>query len=135
MKCSPLTGRQLHLLSIFEGLVCRREKRVDETEWMTKWMNGELTLEQIKDSMHEVCSDSPIRGGIVVCCKWQRREKFDRTYFKLILRSIFEQEGFHLLVSERNREVLFILLNKRMVSTWREIRKQPSPLDESIRIG
>lgn len=95
-------------------------------------MNGELTLEQIKDSMHEVCSDSPIRGGVVVCCKWQRREKFDRTYFKLILRSIFEQEGFHLLVSERNREVLFILLNKRMVSTWREIRKQPSSLDESI---
>ncbi|MCR8928307.1 PucR family transcriptional regulator ligand-binding domain-containing protein [Priestia megaterium] len=103
-----------------KDLYVEEKKRVDETEWMTKWMNGELTLEQIKDSMHEVCSDSPIRGGVVVCCKWQRREKFDRTYFKLILRSIFEQEGFHLLVSERNREVLFILLNKRMVSTWRE---------------
>ncbi|TYR82500.1 PucR family transcriptional regulator [Priestia megaterium] len=101
-------------------LYVEEKKRVDETEWITKWLNGELSAIQIRDYLQEITSDAHIRGGVVVCCKWKQTSKFDQTYLKLILRSIFEQEGFYLLILERKREVVFIVLNKRTCTTWRE---------------
>ncbi len=101
-------------------LYVEEKKRVQETEWMVQWVNGEISSSQITHYLQEVLNDFPIQGGTIVCCQCVQDVKVDHTYLKLTIRAIFEQEGFHLLILEKKRELVLVVLNKRQVTTWRE---------------
>ncbi|WP_110111240.1 PucR family transcriptional regulator [Bacillus sp. CGMCC 1.16541] len=104
-------------------LYVEEKRRIEETEWMTKWLAGELSYEALMRHLEEGLSDVKIDGGVVAVCRWSSTRthgSFDLTYFKLFIRNLFEQEGFHLFIIEKNNYMVLILLNKRSYKTWKK---------------
>ncbi|MBM7701626.1 PucR family transcriptional regulator [Metabacillus iocasae] len=104
-------------------LYVEERRRIAETEWMTKWLTGELSHEKLMHYLEESIHPTAIDGGVVAVCKWSsdsEQPSFDLTYFKLFIRNLFEQEGFHLFTIEKHNYIVLLLLNKRSYKTWKK---------------
>lgn len=117
------TALAQHLL---RDLYVEEKKRAQEHEWLKGWLEGEHTSEAIFDYLtdHEV--ELRPKGGFVSICRFKSSKQYlnlDITYFKLLCRTIFEQQGFSTFPVDFRNSVVFIMVNKRDIKTWKSRMK------------
>lgn len=103
------------------------KRRAEETEWLTTWLEGEYSEEAIQEYLAYHTPAVKPKGAFVCLCKLDPFENYsnlDLTYFKLYFRTVFEQQGFTLFSVEKRDSLIFIFLNKRNNSTWKERMKE-----------
>lgn len=103
------------------------KRRVEETEWLTSWIDGEYSEEAIHEYLAFHIPNMKVRGAFVCLCKLDPFDDYvnvDLTYFKLYFRTIFEQQGFSLFALEKRNTIIFIFLNKRTSANWKQRMKE-----------
>lgn len=133
------TATALAQLFLREMYVEEKQK-VEETEWINDWLEGEQNEESIKEYLALTSSTSNPKGAVACICKMDSNNDFttnDLTYFKMLIRSIFEIQGFTLFVAEKRNTVVLILLNERNPTTWKERVQEGIQrlLDSDLQIG
>ncbi|ETI68901.1 PucR family transcriptional regulator [Neobacillus vireti] len=126
------TALAQHLL---RDLYVEEKKRVEEFEWLHGWLDGEHSLEDI----HEYLVENGIKPktsdvAVLITKQIPVKEKSskDVTYFKLLFRSVFEQNGFAVFFVEKRNEITFILLNNRTKKNLKErIKKAIESIQDS----
>jgi purine catabolism regulator len=114
------TALAQHLL---RDLYVGEKRKLEETEWMTDWLQGRHSAEEIHQHLVYLEPGLKLNGGIVCICKVnpiQSTSLNEGTYFKLLFRTIFEQHGFALFSADIRHHMIFILGNKRGIKTWKE---------------
>lgn len=104
-------------------LYVEEKRRVEETEWLNDWLNGEQSEESIKEYLSYHAPTVKPKGAVIILYKLDSIEQYsnlDLTYFKLYTRAIFEQQGFSLFAIEKRNTMIFITLNQRSSSTWKK---------------
>ncbi|MEB1805842.1 MAG: PucR family transcriptional regulator ligand-binding domain-containing protein [Bacillaceae bacterium] len=107
---------------LLRDLYVEEKRKMEEAEWMTDWLEGHHSNEGIKEHLAYVEPDLKLNGGIVCTCKLHlssQSSTLDGTYFKLLFRTIFEQQGFYVFSIEIRHQIVFILGNKRTTKTWK----------------
>lgn len=108
---------------LLREMYVEEKKRVEETEWISRWLNGEQDADSIKEYLRFHSPKIKPKGAVVCFCKHDSFEQFsnlDLTYFKLFFRTILEQQGFYLYSIEKQNAIIFIILNERNSSTWKK---------------
>lgn len=106
---------------LLRELYVEEKRRVEETEWLLRWLDGEENQESIDEYLSYHLQVIPKKGAIVCQCRLDPLEKYsdlDMTYFKLYFRTTMEQQGFTIFAVEKRYTIIFILLNNRNASTW-----------------
>ncbi|MFC0560352.1 PucR family transcriptional regulator [Halalkalibacter alkalisediminis] len=113
------TALAQHLLRV---LYVEEKRRMEEAEWMTDWLNGHHSNVDIREHLTYVDPGLKLNGGVVCTCKLHLTDQssiLDKTYFKLHIRTIFEQQGFYVFPIEIRNHIIFILGNQRTRKTWK----------------
>ncbi|MCA0988308.1 PucR family transcriptional regulator [Guptibacillus algicola] len=102
---------------LLRELYIEEKKRVQETEWLYDWLDGKHSEERILSYLVDLDA-SLIPKGLQVCtCRFvKHQENYSSsqiTYFMLLVRSLFEQEGFFVLSLTTRNKLVIILLNRR----------------------
>ncbi|MBB5326089.1 purine catabolism regulator [Anoxybacillus tepidamans] len=108
-----------HLL---RDLYVEEKKRMQEQEWLKGWLEGEHNFQTISDYLADHDPELKPKGGCVSICKFKslkQHANLDLTYFKLLFRTIFEQQGFYIFSVDLRNSIVFIMLNKRSIKTWK----------------
>ncbi|MEH7380712.1 PucR family transcriptional regulator ligand-binding domain-containing protein [Bacillus sp. JJ1533] len=103
------------------NLYVEEKQRVEATEWINDWLEGEQSEESINEYLALTTTRKP-KGAVVCICKIEPIDEYstsDLTYFKMFLRSIFEQQGFTLFVAEKRNTIVLIMMNERNTMTWK----------------
>ncbi|MDR4886852.1 PucR family transcriptional regulator ligand-binding domain-containing protein [Fredinandcohnia sp. QZ13] len=103
------------------NLYVEEKQRVEATEWINDWLEGEQSQESINEYL-ALNSTSKPKGAVVCICKLDAIGEYttsDLTYFKMFSRAIFEQRGFTLFVAEKRNNIVLIMLNERTTTTWK----------------
>ncbi|RKL68249.1 PucR family transcriptional regulator [Salipaludibacillus neizhouensis] len=113
------TALAQHLL---RDLLVEEKKRMEETEWMLDWLDGEHSEEEIREYLSYHQADIDAKDGVVCVCRLSKGQikNMDSTYFKLVFRTIFEQYGFSTYSTEVRNQLIFIFVNQRESINWRE---------------
>ncbi|MFT4412285.1 PucR family transcriptional regulator [Fredinandcohnia humi] len=104
-------------------LYVEEKQRVEATEWINGWLEGEQDEESISEYLVAHSTTKKAKGAVVCICKLDSNTAYpnsDLTYFKLYVRAIFEQQGFSLFTIEKRNSIVFIILNERKSSTWKK---------------
>ncbi|MCH1626999.1 PucR family transcriptional regulator [Ferdinandcohnia quinoae] len=107
---------------LLRDLYVEEKRRVEKTEWLNGWLEGEQSEESIKEYLAFNTPSTKPKGAVVSICKLDSFDLYsntDLTYFKLFFRAIFEQQGFSLLAIEKRNTIVFIFINERSPSTWK----------------
>lgn len=108
-----------HLL---RDLYVEEKRRMQEQEWLKGWLEGEHHFQAISDYLADHDPELKPKGGCVSICKFKslkQHANLDLTYFKLLFRTIFEQQGFYIFSVDLRNSIVFIMLNKRSAKTWK----------------
>lgn len=117
------TALAQHLL---RDLYVEEKKRAQEHEWLKSWLEGEHTSEAIFDYLADHETELRFKGGFVSIFRFKSSKQYlnlDITYFKLLCRTIFEQQGFSTFPVDFRNSVIFIMVNKRDLKTWKHRMK------------
>ncbi len=112
---------------LLRELYVEEKRRMEETEWLSGWIEGVHTEEEIKEYLSYINPKFKTKGAVVCLIKLESFDQYssaDITYFKLFVRAIFEQQGFSLFAIEKRNTLIFIFLNERGSSTWKKRFKQ-----------
>lgn len=105
-------------------LYVEEKKEAEESKWIRSWLDGQYNDEVIRNQLSYTHPRLKLKGGVVCICTLQplsdKGAAADRTYFKLLFRTIFEQSGFQMFSTEMNPHLIFILGDKRSPETWKE---------------
>jgi PucR family transcriptional regulator, purine catabolism regulatory protein len=103
---------------LMRELYFNEKKRIEESKWIMSWLKGEQSNERLDTYLRGLKMN--FHGGAVcVFSDSKEQEARDYTYFNLVARSIFEQQGFHALPEKDGDDLLFILLDTRRRSDWK----------------
>jgi PucR family transcriptional regulator, purine catabolism regulatory protein len=105
---------------LMRELYFNEKKRVDESKWIMSWLKGEQTEDRLSSYLSDI--KERVTGGVVCICqlkKLKENDQLDLTYFKLIARSLFEQQGYKVLAEKEGNDLIFILLDNRSSKTWK----------------
>ncbi|MCA1053606.1 PucR family transcriptional regulator [Rossellomorea aquimaris] len=105
---------------LMRELYFNEKKRMEESKWIMSWLKGEQSHETLEAYLRNLKME--IHGG-VVCVFDEIGEQKDLTYFNLVARSIFLQQGFHALTEREGDDLLFILLDTRKQADWKKRAK------------
>ncbi|WP_347550136.1 PucR family transcriptional regulator [Pseudalkalibacillus hwajinpoensis] len=102
---------------LLRELYIEEKKRALETEWLYDWLEGKHSEEKILSYLVDM-DESLIPRGLQVCtCKFKKQldayTSSQITYFMLLMRSVFEQEGFFILSLTTRNKLIIIVLNRR----------------------
>ncbi|MGF6952820.1 purine catabolism regulator [Neobacillus sp. B4I6] len=99
--------------SLLRELYIEEQRKAKEVEWVSCWLEGEYSNEQIHRYLSELEPNLEPNGCTVLLCKADNLEKIisEFTYLKVYFRSIFEQRGIFLLSHIQKSQIIFILLN------------------------
>ncbi|MFC0273041.1 PucR family transcriptional regulator [Metabacillus herbersteinensis] len=114
------TALAQHLL---RDLYVGEKKRIQDSEWILDWLNGQHTNEGILEYLLDQEVRTNIEGGVVLVYKYtssKQKTALDSNYFKLLFRTVFEQQGFTAFLTEKSDGFIFILLNRRSMKTWKQ---------------
>ncbi|WP_042346159.1 PucR family transcriptional regulator [Bacillus massiliigorillae] len=103
------------------------KRRVEETEWINGWLDGEQNTEEITEYIAFHLPKSQPKGAAVCLVKIPFVGQFspiELTYFKLYFRAILEQRGFSFFSIEKRNAIIFILLNERSSDSWKNRMKE-----------
>lgn len=112
---------------ILRDLYVEEKSRAEEVEWLSRWLEGDQTEDDIHEYLAYQSSTIKPKGANVCICRlenFQNLSNIDLTYLKLFYKSIFEQQGFTLFAIERKNSIIFIILNERNVSSWKKRMKE-----------
>nr|WP_285846424.1 PucR family transcriptional regulator ligand-binding domain-containing protein [Priestia koreensis] len=104
-------------------LYVTEKKQVHETEWMRRWLEQDLTKEDIYYYIGESSSKSKIKGVTIAVCTYEyasEQQDLDLVYLQLLLRNTFEQQGFRLFITVYKNQAVCILLNQREGKTLKK---------------
>ncbi|SFC70545.1 purine catabolism regulatory protein [Bacillus sp. OV322] len=105
-------------------LYVEERKLAEESKWIRSWLDGEYSEEVVRSQLSYSHPQTNLNGGTVCICKLQaasnKNSSVDRTYFKLLFRTVFEQSGFQLFSTEIQHNLIFILGDKRNPDNWKE---------------
>ncbi|WP_227937640.1 PucR family transcriptional regulator [Alkalihalobacillus deserti] len=101
--------------SLLRELYIQEQSKAKEAEWVSCWLEGEHSNEQIHNYLSELEPNLKPNGCTVLLCKVDNLDQVmsEITYLKVFISSIFEQRGIFLLSSIQKNQMVFILLNKR----------------------
>ncbi|MBD1382487.1 PucR family transcriptional regulator [Metabacillus arenae] len=121
-------------------LYVAEKRKVEETEWISSWLDGDQSEDSISEYLSFHMPAIKPKGGFVCLCKLDSFEEYsdlDLTYFKLYFRANLEQRGFSLFAIEKRNTIIFIILNERSVSTWKNRMKEgiEGLLGSEVKIG
>ncbi|WP_168413212.1 PucR family transcriptional regulator [Bacillus salacetis] len=105
---------------LMRELYFHEKQRVNESKWVRSWLKGGQPEEKAASYLSAI--SGKIHGGVVCLCslgKMRERENMDLTYFTLIARGVFEQQGFNVLTEREDDGLTFILLDNRPSETWK----------------
>ncbi|MBS2772219.1 PucR family transcriptional regulator [Anoxybacteroides rupiense] len=108
---------------LLRDLYVEEKKRAREQEWLKGWLEGEHSVQTILDYLADHDVELKPKGGCVCICKFKslkQHSAFDMTYFKLLFRTMLEQQGFQSFPIEMRGSIVFILVDKRSVKTWKQ---------------
>ncbi|MBS4207926.1 PucR family transcriptional regulator [Bacillus sp. FJAT-50079] len=108
-------------------LYVEEKRRVEETEWLKRWLKGDESEESIYDYLAYHMPAVKSKGALVCICKLEALDyysKIDLTYFKLYFRTIFEQQGFSFFSIEERNTLVCIMINERSSATWKKRMKE-----------
>ncbi|WP_027409698.1 PucR family transcriptional regulator [Anoxybacteroides tepidamans] len=117
------TALAQHLL---RDLYAEEKRKVQENEWLKGWLEGDHGNEAIFDYLSEHEPELHPKGGFVCVCRFKslrQLSNLDMTYFKLLFRTIFEQQGFHTFSIEHRNSVIFMMVDTRGAKTWKNRMK------------
>ncbi len=102
---------------LLRELYIEEKKRALETEWLYDWIEGKHSEERVLSYLVDV-DETLIPRGLHVCtCKFKKHHdtytSSQMTYFMLLMRSVFEQEGFFVLSLTSRNKLIIIILNRR----------------------
>jgi purine catabolism regulator len=121
-------------------LYVEEKKMAEESKWIRSWLDGEYNVEVIRHQLSHIHPRMNLKGGTVCICTLQplttKNSTVDRTYFKLLFRTVFEQSGFQIFSTEIHHHLIFILGDKRSPENWKErISDAFRRINNSERIG
>jgi PucR family transcriptional regulator, purine catabolism regulatory protein len=107
---------------LLRELYVEEKKRIEESEWLTGWLDGEHNEDAIHDYLAYHSPKIKPKGAVV--CQFKLESLFDYsmldiTYFNLYVRAFFEPQGFTLFSIEKKHTITFIFINERNTSTWK----------------
>ena len=108
---------------LIRNLYVEERKGIEDAKWVEEWLEGKQSKEEIDHFMLSHLEDYKPRGCTVFVTfisENKQNHQLDKTYLKLYFKSIFNRYGFYCIVVERNKYLIFILLNKRERNTMRE---------------
>ncbi len=101
-------------------LYVEEKRRTEKNEWITRWVDGEYSEQESLVNLVYYEGKMKVYGATVAICKLpSSTSNSDRTYLNLFIRSIFEQQGFHLISTDRHGYAVYILLNLRGDGAWK----------------
>ncbi|MFK2826420.1 PucR family transcriptional regulator ligand-binding domain-containing protein [Bacillus sp. B190/17] len=100
---------------ILRELWTEERRKAKEADWIQGWLTGEHNEEQITAYLAELEPAVEPKRAAVLLCKMKQLDKegSNTMYFKMVMRSIFQEQGFFLLSAVMKRDVVFILLDQR----------------------
>ncbi|MGM7702583.1 PucR family transcriptional regulator [Pseudalkalibacillus sp. Hm43] len=102
-------------------LYVEEKRRTEKNEWITRWVDGEYSEQESLVNLVYYEGKMKVYGATVAICKLPPSiSNSDRTYLNLFIRSIFEQQGFHLISTDRHGYAVYILLNLRGDGAWKQ---------------
>lgn len=105
---------------LMRELYFNEQKRLEDSKWITCWLKGEQSYERLSAFLADL--KVQVNGGVVCICQTNRlneQEPIDFTFFNLVTRSIFEQQGFRVLPERVGNDLIFILLDTRRTGDWK----------------
>ncbi|HEX6922511.1 MAG TPA: helix-turn-helix domain-containing protein, partial [Bacillales bacterium] len=112
---TALAQEQLRVLHVEE------KRKYKENRWVQGWLSGDHQTEEIKRHLSTLEPLLKFNGCVVCYGEFNLTEgQADFTYYYVVFRSIFEQQGFFLLTSYEGNQVIFALVNQRDRSDWKE---------------
>lgn len=107
---------------ILRELWIEERRKAKEADWVQKWLQAEHTEEQINQFLKEMEPRLKPKRAVVFLLQVDPSdiENSDITYLKMLLRSIFQEQGFFLLSTTSKNEIIFILLDKRKEDTCKQ---------------
>lgn len=112
---------------LIRNLYVEEKKGIEDAQWLEEWLEGKHLKEDIDQFLLAQWTNYEPKGCTVVLTsisEMKRNQQLDKTYLKLYCKSIFEQYGFYSIVVEKNKYLMFILLNKRERDTMKERVKE-----------
>ncbi|PLT35434.1 PucR family transcriptional regulator ligand-binding domain-containing protein [Bacillus sp. V5-8f] len=105
-------------------LYVEEKKNVEEGTWIRSWLDGEHSDEAIRNQLSFSHPRIKLHGAAVCICKLppatRNNAVVDRTYFKLLFRTVFEQAGFLIFPTEMQHHLIFIMGDKRSPENWKD---------------
>lgn len=111
---TALAQDQMRLLYVEE----KRESR--ENRWVQQWLRGEYKKEELLQHLQSAEPSIKPEGYAVCLYKLNlSNRQADFTYYSMIFRSIFEQNGFSPFILFERNLVICALVNKRKKADWK----------------
>ena len=100
---------------ILRELWTEERRTAKESDWIQDWLNGEHTKEQIVRYLAEHKPGIKPKKAVVLLlnAKQLNIASSTTTYLKMLLRHIFQEQGFFLLSADLKKTIVFILLDNR----------------------
>ncbi|MBZ5748888.1 PucR family transcriptional regulator [Metabacillus rhizolycopersici] len=100
---------------ILRELWTEERRMAKESDWIQDWLNGEHTKEQVVKYLAEHKLDINPKKAVVLLlnAKQLNIASSTTTYLKMLLRHIFQEQGFFLLSADLKKTIVFILLDNR----------------------
>lgn len=112
---TALSQDRLRLLYVEE------KRKHEEDLWLLEWLNGEHGKERIEQHLLDRDPTMKLADSVVCICEMKSKDaQIDLTYYSMFLRESFEQQGFKPLVTIKQRNIIFILINQREKKDWKK---------------
>jgi len=100
--------------SLLRELYIEEQRKAKEAEWVSGWLEGRHSNEQIHQYLSELEPNLKPNGCTVLLCKANNLGKVisEFTYVKIYFRSYFEQRGIFMLSNIQKSQIIFVLINR-----------------------
>ncbi|WP_078552487.1 PucR family transcriptional regulator [Bacillus alkalicellulosilyticus] len=128
----PLTDFDLLILDrtvtalsqlILRDLYVEEKKQAQEIEWMNTWIEGEHTEEEIGEYLSYHGTGTKVNGGVVCLCSKHPGasvNSMDKPFFNRYFRTLLEQQGFYLFLTEKEHYAIYVIINQRSIENWKQ---------------
>lgn len=121
-RCSTAVAQEIMRTSYME-----EKRRFKEDLWIIDWLTGQHTYKEVRNYIHAIKSSLKLNKGVI--CLFEPEQKhyddhsFESTYIQktMIARSLFEKQGFFLLSTLFNKQIVYILLDQLNRPTTKDI--------------